>query len=173
MQHARYNTPTYRKLFKGFHERYARCNKFKDIEGRVRGICEYVEQSNLGVSIWSCEGHDDTHKPYEGYIMFAARNREDAATLLEVLQTASAEMVAYFGWNARGEIETNVAQTHSVEGEEYCYPAIIIRSPHNGRGHNADMLESKADCWWDRMTKSIKRQLRLRIELQQHVRSVA
>jgi len=169
----KYNTSAYRKLFKAFHQRYQSCNKFKDIEGRVRGICEYVEQSNLGVSIWSCEGHDELKNAYNGYIMFVARNREAATELLEVLQIASTEAVKNFGWDARGGIETDVACRESIEGIEYGYPSIIIRSPRNGPGHDLDTLQIKADQWWDCVTKSIKQQLSYRIELQKALRVVA
>lgn len=164
--HIRYNTPQYRKLFNNLVERYTKSDKIEDIEDRVREACDIVFQSDLGVSIWSCEGHDD--EPFDrnsGYIMFAARNREAAAILTEVLQITAVHLVNTFSWEVTPEIESNIASREDDQGNEHTYPCIVIR-------FNGCEDVSLTDRWWIVVTESLRKQLRHRIELQQSLKDI-
>lgn len=141
--HIQYNTPAHRKLFKDFAKRYDECDKVEEIEPRVRLLCQIVRESGLGVSIWSCEGHDeDIFARYCGYAMFMARNREAATKLVDVFQRCSAAIVDGIGWEALPSIESSLA---SLE-EDTSYSCVVIRSP-------AFATPEFADQFWDIITR--------------------
>lgn len=142
--HIQYNTPAHRKLFKDFVKRYDDCDKVENIEPRVRLLSQIVRESGLGVSIWSCEGHDDADmfSPYCGYVMFMARNRDAATRLVDVFQRCSAAIVDGIGWEALPSIETSLA---SLE-EDTSYTCVVIRSPSF---ENPEF----ADKFWDIVTR--------------------
>jgi len=158
-----YNTPQYRKLYKSYVARYEGANLLVDIEPRVRGICVDVHASALGVSVYSCEGHKDDIYPFSGYIMFAAKNREDASKLMEILQNAAAQALCAFGVDMMMGIEHSLHVFHNDDGELISYPSVLLRGPN-------EITELQCDQWWDLVTKSIRRQLRNRIELQKFLK---
>lgn len=154
-----YNTPTYRKLYKSLIARQKDCNVLTEIEPRVRGICLDVYASDLGVSVYSCEGHGEEETPFASYIMFAAKNREDASKLTQIFQVTAGHVVDAFGIEFSMAIEHGLAAVYSDEGVLHTYPRLVIRCP-------GDIKEFQCDNWWDLVTKSISRQLKPRIELQ-------
>lgn len=159
-----YNTPTYRKLYKSYVARQEGCNVLQDIEARVRSVCLDVYLSGLGVSVYSCEGHQEEEKPFASYIMFAAKNREDASKLTEVFQVTAGHVIDAFGIEQSMAIEHDLAVIHDDSGELHTYPRLIIRCP----GY---ITELQCDFWWDLVTKSIRKQLKNRIELQAHLKN--
>lgn len=160
----RYNTPEYRKLFKSYESRYHLCDKVVCIEDRVREICANVYNANLGVSVWSCEGHDDPHDMHAGYIMFSPRNREAATILMDMFQQISGVLIDLYGWDAGMEIEHDLAMINDATGEQHAYPCLTIRN-------NPGMTEHLANLWWTLVTKGTGDLLRSRIELQAAIKS--
>lgn len=154
-----YNTPQYRKLYKSYVARYEGANLFEDIEPRVRGICVDVHASALGVSIYSCEGHGDDIYPFAGYVMFVAKNREAASKLTEIFQITAGQVINAFGVDMMLDIEHNLRVFHTDDSEMVSYPAVVLRGPD-------EITELQCDQLWDLVTKSIRKQLRNRIELQ-------
>ncbi|ABY62841.1 hypothetical protein ST201phi2-1p007 [Pseudomonas phage 201phi2-1] len=148
--HLQYNTPPYRKLYRSYIERYDNCDKVVNIEPRVREFSHLIRQSGLGVSVWSCEGHEeDTYSPYEGYVMLTARNREAAAKLVDVFQKISSVLVTVMGWEALPEIESPLASL----GEDTSYPCVVIRSPSFTK-------ESNANLFWEIVTVQTEKLLK-------------
>lgn len=147
--HIQYNTPAHRKLYKDFIKRYDDCDKVENIEPRVRQLSQIVRESGLGVSVWSCEGHDDdVYYPYAGYVMFMARNRDAASKLVDVFQRCSASVVDVLGWEGLPEIETPLAFLE----EDTSYPIVVIRSP-------SMTTAALADQFWDIVTQRSYTQL--------------
>lgn len=154
----RYNTPLYRKLYKSYVERYDNCDKVVNIEDRVRGICAHIRNADLGVSVWSCEGHGEPFNAYTGYIMFAPRNREAASIMMDVFQQVSAKLIQLYGWDSGIEIEHGLVMTTDTEGREHQYPCVTIR--------NTSMTEEHANVWWKAVDTVTKALLKSRIEWQ-------
>lgn len=147
--HYKYNTPEYRRLYREMIKRWNESDLSDVIEERVLEICKVVHASNQGVSIYSCEGHDEPYLNRQGYVMFAARNREASVKLLEVLQIAMGKVYKMFGGDAIGEIESNIA----TRAEDVVYPCVVIRSP-------TFTTDEMADRWWKIITASVYHQLR-------------
>ena len=147
--HYKYNTPEYRRHYKAFIQRWDESDLPDVIEPRVLEICKVVHASNQGVSIFSCEGHDEPYYVRQGYVMFAARNRKASTVLLEVLQVAMGKIYVMFGDDALGEIESNIA----TYAEDTLYPCVVVRSPT----FETDEL---ADRWWKVVTTLVHDQLR-------------
>lgn len=162
--HIQYNTAPYRKLYKSFIQRQQTTNVLVDIEPRVRGICLDVFASGLGVSVYSCEGHDGDG--FSGYIMFAAKNRDSATVLTTVFQNAAAYFHDRCGLTIDDQwmgIEHDLATINDAEDVTHTYPRLIIRSPTN-------ITEIYSDLWWATITGFIRKQLRTRIELQKFLK---
>lgn len=140
--HLQYNSASYRAHYKFLKARYDKINPEVTCEPRVRLLCQLLRESALGVSIYSCEGHDNDEPRNEGYVMIAARNRDAASQLTEWLQIAMAKAYTRYGVDGMGEIESNIA----TWGEDITYPCIVIRSPF------FDDIR-KADGWWDLVTR--------------------
>lgn len=147
--HLQYNTPQYRKLYRSYIERYDNCDKVACIEPRVREFSHLIRQSGFGVSVWSCEGHaSDEYMPYEGYVMFAARNREASTKLIDVFQKISGRIVTAMGWEALPEVESPLAALE----EDTSYPCLVIRSP-------SFESEELAVLFWQIVTEETQRLL--------------
>ena len=147
--HYKYNTPEYRRLYREMIKRWDESDLSDVIEERVLKICKVVHASNQGVSIYSCEGHDEPYCARQGYVMFAARNRKASTVLLEVLQVAMGKIYEIFGGEAIGEIECNIA----TRAEDVVYPCVVIRSP-------TFTTDEMADRWWKVVTALVHDQLR-------------
>lgn len=163
--HIQYNTPLYRKLFKERVKRYEECDKVECIEPRVRKICADVMASNLGVSVWSCEGHDDPHHPNAGYIMFMCRNREAAMQLTDVFQRIAGVMIETNGYESGMEIEHDLCTISDINSVQHCYPALTIRN-------FAGMTDANADAWWATTTGCVATLLKHRIDLQNGLKEI-
>lgn len=159
-----YNTPQYRSLYKSYVARQKGANILVDIEPRVRGICLDVFAADLGVSIYSCEGHGHDEQPFASYIMFAAKNREDASKLIQIFQVTAGHVIDTFGVELSMGIEHDLAVINDDAGNLHSYPRLIIRGP-------SEMTELQCDQWWELVTKSIRKQLRNRIELQKFLKA--
>lgn len=148
--HIQYNTAPYRRLYKQMIERYDGCDKVENIEPRVRQFCQIIRESGLGVSIYSCEGHEDEiFSPLTGYVMLAARNRDAATKLVEVFQRTSARIVDELKWEALPDIETALASL----GEDTSYPCIVFRNPSFEK-------PELADRFWEIVTRCVYNQLK-------------
>lgn len=159
----KYNTGPYRAHYKMLVKRYDGLNHEEVCEPRVRKLCKIIRESGLGVSVFSCEGHADETPPNEGYIMFAARNREAATKLIDVFQAIMSRVIKDFGIGAIGEIETNLACWQS---DEDLYPCIVLRSPHPDNPYHADL-------WWGLATRVAFNELQHHIAVNPEFREVA
>lgn len=162
--HIAYNTPAYRKLYRSNEERYINCDKLECIEERVRAVCAAVHASRLGVSMWSCEGHEEVGHYNQSYIMFMARNRESAMYLTDVFQQISGWLIDAYGWNEGIEIEHDLAMVTDDDSVDHTYPCLTIRN--SPRPDSATL-----DNWWFTITNLTEALLASRIELQTALRN--
>lgn len=139
-----YNTAEYRRHYKALIQRWDSLNHDDVCEPRVKELCELVHASNQGVSVYSCEGHADDWSKNQGYVMFAARNRDASVQLLGALQIAMAKAHKEWGSDGIGSIETNIA----TWGDDVVYPRVVIRSP-------VFTETNLADQWWALITRSV------------------
>lgn len=146
MQAIHYNTADWRKLYKRFINDYVGLERGFVIEPRVFKLSELVYRSNQGVSVYSCEGHVDDN--YQGYIMFACKNREAAQRLTDYFIKASAALVHEFGWDYIPVVQQFFAHL----SEEVGYPALTIRTPEFDK-------EFTATRYWKMLTELMRLQL--------------
>lgn len=148
--HLKLNTSAYLTHYKMLVRRYEQLNKGDVCEPRIRKLCEIIHQSNLGVSVYSCEGHEGDYPSWDGYVMLAARNRDAASKLLEIFQVAFVKAVEEFGAEGIGVIENCIATWNSINTT---YPCIVVRNP-------PIETELIADLWWELITETVLTQLK-------------
>lgn len=116
------------------------------IDRHTRSFCKSLYKSELGVSIYSCHGHNTKVDPCPGYVMSVSETRYDSNQLVEIYQKVSADLIATLGWEAIPNIECSVGWMN----DEECYPCVVFRSPYFEKA-------TARNIWWAVANKSFKK----------------